>query len=1124
MRSPYLMEAWQELRDGLRGSLVPLMFVGLVGYVLLTMVHADYLRQLGATDVPRNSPHFVYLMTSGQAFWLIFAWAWVYAQAVTRDRAATLHEIVLTAPLSLRGLLLVRFAGATVLACLLGASTAIAVLLVPVLGTAGLIPADAVGPVPIGATLHAFALFVFPSAVGLGALYLVAALKSRSLAGPFGAAAAVVLAWMAAMVVLQGGDISPGIATLIDVSGFAEAKLQTDHWTPLEKATAWLRMSPPLLLNRMLWTALPLLLLSWTLYRLRREDLVLERDVAARAARRSPAKPAVPGPAPPAVVMRPAWWRALLTEARWQFSVSAGSWAFRLILIVWIVTGVAGAYAHLTAHAEGPLVPRAQLLAPFLADLCYVFIVFLIAGFVGTMSRRDALTGFGEIVDATPAPLAVRVLGRAVAAVVLMVLFALVPTVSAWIVMALSAPAFDPWTPLAINALQVAPALCELGMLTFLIHAAVRSAGTAHALSMVVAFIAIVNHEIEVVPYPPAQIGIPAHVSLSELTGWGPWLGLVLASDALKLGVMLLALAVAWLTWRRGTDLRAADRWRAFIHRARGSAGVLAAIAIAIVTLSAWMLYERLVVRGEYASVADRDAEDGAWEARWWGQAAPYSVQGGQVIAQLDPSRKEARIRWRLEGVRSEGGLHAEMPHGMSVEGATVDGAARAVVVAHDHMSIDLGPCAMEGCLVELDLRVDVDDWPIDAPPWLHSSGIWARAENLLPRLGYDPGRLLRAPRVRQVLHLPASAAAVAGGALAAELAVAPAGNWRWSVEVKGAGTAIAFSGATEGPLDFATVWLPQSPLRLEQAGLSIWHGWAHAGVAREVLEDVQAMGDCVAKLVEGVPKVQDVLQVPRDLGHMALHGGVLWIPESDGWDVGPHGVGRWMRRAAIAQTLAARALADAARLRTEPGARWLLDGVAGWAGLECVRRVDGADAWWTLMSRHSEHMVEAMGALSAPVTSLAADGAVPWVDAYAPQATFGWVQSIGEEQARKAISAIVQATRQGVPIVSAVREAVGDSTAAVLMGGPVASDLVVGARQNSQVEIRGQRWGWERGGWTSLATAPRVLLLPELPEQPGRDLGAAPVAASTDQSIVALDAYPAFERSPKDNRWRADP
>ena len=66
----------------LPGPLIPIVFPGLIAYLLLVLLNADYLRDMGATDVPRNSPHLVYLMMSGQAVWLLFVWAWVFAQVV----------------------------------------------------------------------------------------------------------------------------------------------------------------------------------------------------------------------------------------------------------------------------------------------------------------------------------------------------------------------------------------------------------------------------------------------------------------------------------------------------------------------------------------------------------------------------------------------------------------------------------------------------------------------------------------------------------------------------------------------------------------------------------------------------------------------------------------------------------------------------------------------------------------------------------------------------------------------------------------------------------------------------------------------------------------------------------
>ena len=49
-------EAWYEFRAGCRGPLIPIAFPGLITYVILVLLNTDYLRDFGATDVPRNKP------------------------------------------------------------------------------------------------------------------------------------------------------------------------------------------------------------------------------------------------------------------------------------------------------------------------------------------------------------------------------------------------------------------------------------------------------------------------------------------------------------------------------------------------------------------------------------------------------------------------------------------------------------------------------------------------------------------------------------------------------------------------------------------------------------------------------------------------------------------------------------------------------------------------------------------------------------------------------------------------------------------------------------------------------------------------------------------------------------
>ena len=308
---------------------------------------------------------------------------------------------------------------------------------------------------------------------------------------------------------------------------------------------------------------------------------------------------------------------------------------------------------HIVLHADGPLLPRPDLIQPLLAEFYYMVIVVMVAAFVGVMARRDDRVGYGEIADATPAPIGSRVVGRALAAAALTVVFALTPTLAVWIVPALAVPgAFSLMDPLLYFGLAYAPALLELCALVLLAHALIRHAGAAHAAGIICAFVMVINHELGVATYPPAEVGIPPHVALSEFTGWAPWLGQVTTASLFKLALAACVVALAWLAWPRGTALTAPLRWRAGVGRVAGGAGALAAAGIVLAVGSHGVLYEQLVTAGGYRSAAAETADDAAWETRWWAQAAPFRLTGGEVDIVVDLAARRATARWRLASSR----------------------------------------------------------------------------------------------------------------------------------------------------------------------------------------------------------------------------------------------------------------------------------------------------------------------------------------------------------------------------------------------------------------------------------------------------------------------------------------
>lgn len=1123
-------EAWAELRAGLGSGVVALIFVGLTAYLLMVLTSAGYLRELNAVDIPRNAPSLVYLMTSGDAFFLLFAWAWVFAQPVVRDRQAQLHELVLAAPVSLRGLLLGRYLGAVAVAALLGASQMAGFLLAPLLEWVGVVPAGAMGATPWAALGWAWLVFSLPSALGCGAIYMAAALRTRSLVGPFAAASVLMLCWMLAMIVLKEGRMDPFLSTVLDPSGFAEAETQVLQWTPQQKSTALLALSPALQLNRLLWCALPLLGLAWVLWRITREALVLERAPrqrrAVKVARVLAAASAPLTAVSPVATMGIAWVRAAWAEALWQCRMALRGKGLWYSAIGLVLVGVAGGFVHGVGHADGPMVPRPEFLSPVGLKMMFLLIAFVVAAVVGLVWRRDAAPGFGEMLDATPAPDAVRLVGRASAVLAVTVLFALVPGVSGAIVVALAAPAgSDVLLPVVYQLVLLLPALLEMAGVMVLMHALIRPAGPAYAASLLMAFIFIVNHEADLISYPPAEVAIPLHIQLSPLTGWSPWLERLAVGDAWKLALSGLLLALAGLLLLRGTDGRWRVVWRQAARRLRGPIGAATLLCALALAALAPVQQQRLVEQGGYRSTDEEVADDAQWEKRWLGRAGAWTVAGGEIDIDVDAGAATATGRWQLKQVRVERGwLHLSLPPGLTALRAQVAG--RDVTIEHegDHAAADLRSCADSPCDVTLSWQVANPGWDAEGrPPWLLRQGLWARAADLAPRLGIDRERVLRSPADRRLQSLPAGVPGIAAAHATSATGIAPPGDWRWAVRHSAvtAGMADASTGRSQGhALDFAAIRAPAAQTTSIE-GRTYVHDATRRQTADEVAEDLKLMSACVARRVGDAPEVRSVVQMPRGLDQAGLAGMQLLLPEQPGWDVATTGLGRHLRRADMAAALARTQLAGAAQLRSGDGALWMTEGLAGAIGMLCAGDAGGLDAVAALLDRGADVTSQALAASRSPVGNVASAPGKSWFAAYGPLALLGWAgQRTGAD-----IQALVAAVRDnGGDVVGAVRRQFPEDADA-LIGAALASDLRLDAPPTAATaEPRSavtEQWHWERGGWTAdPISARRGLLLVRHDVQSGalRFVAVHDLSGVAEGALV-LDARPGFERAPKDNR-----
>lgn len=1115
-------EAKLEIRAGFRSGIVTLTFFGLVLYLLMCLTNADYMQEMGGAEIPRNSASIIYLMGTGCMFFQFFAWAWIFAQPVLRDRKASLHEVVLTTPNSLNAMLWGRFLGAAVIGAILSAAVLVGFIFAPVLVWMDMAPAASIPATPWGLLLYAWLWLQIPVSLGVGAMYFLGALRTRSLVGPFALAALTLLLWMVGVVVLKGGGISPELATIIDPSLFTFAYDQVEQWTPAQKISSWLPFSGPALANRFVWCVLPLALLAYRLSTATRESLVLAKPGkdGQKTAMTSP-EPASRSPQfAPAKAEAPSFSLALrqfFSETLWRIKQITTTKAYWVGVAILATIGITSSFIHVVWHAEGPMSPGTELLLPLLKDTLFLYIAFMVAALAGFVYRRDDVTGFRDMFSATPVANIVRALSCALAIAILTLILVLVAGVAGALVVLLSGDGGFPIVDALSYQLQViAPPMLEIAMIAFMVHALLRHAGLAYALTMLITFFLILNHELKLVSYPPFEVGIPAHIHLSALDGWAPWRDYLAALDGYKVAIGLLLAAIGGLVMPRGWDSRRQSPLTHLKSRLLSPIGAVLAVAILSLVVLGGTLRTKLVAQGGYQSAQEAHASDAAWESTAVPKAQGFEVVGGDVALTMDLDQRQVRGTWNLDQVMANGpSLSFELPHGFQLGKAIVNGNPVTARVVGDQLFVPLTGCDQPSCQVTLSWSLELQGW--DAEGYgarLGASGVWLRSEDLMPRLGFDPERFVRHPAHRKAARLPESWPTLDPMAVSTFAGVAPRGQWRWQVHGRlGGEMPIMEQGTIEGPLDFGVVWAP-ALASTDSEGLTINHMPGQKLQVAAIARDVSHMRACVHKRLGGYVPVRQVTPWPRLQGRTKVSGETLYLAENPHWDIADQGTGRWLRRAAIARALASHHITATAGIRRVDGAVWLTEGVAGAIGLICVAERDGLDALQLVLARYVDRTNRRFSAAMVPVGPLATAPIDGWARDYAPMAALNWTLAQTPQSFADLLARI--ASEGKVPEV--VAALAGQDAADLMLGPPLSSAIERKDKEGGGMLFEGKRSVWRKGGWQSLdqAAAYRFLTV----DSTRRLVVSDPRDAAVEISkAFILDNWPSFPRDPFQNK-----
>lgn len=762
----------------------------------------------GPGNLPLNAPYTVALSTGLLSLAAIFLAAAFSTDAVVRDVEQRTEEIVHATPVGRAPLLLGRFLGSSAVA------VAAALPLLPGLLLGASMPwhdPARLGPVDLLAYLWPAAILLLPNILlAAAALFAVAALTRRALAGHIAAVALYALYFVAALLtdsplMASSGPAAGSVpgAALLDPTGLSALFEQTRYWTPVERSTRLLRLSGSLLANRLLWVSLAAGLLLLT------HRVVPFRVAAGRVRRRRTAPPAhsppvshVPAAVAPAGPGR--WLRAFLSAARLDLRGLLRSPPGLLLLVLWVGTaGVEVASAVLGGEHGTALLPTTGLLVATLRQpltLYGLLGLIVVSTELVWRERRWQLDG---ILDATPVPAGLFVAAKGTAMAVLVVLLVTIAVLVGLLVQMVRGGADpEPALYLSLYYHQGLP-LVLFGVVTLLVHtlAPYRTLGM-----LLVLAVAVLGRHPELVglDHPLWRFPKAPPVEHTAMNGFGPFAAPFHWSMAYAGAAALLCAVAATGLWRQRSSAGTGARLRR-LARLRGPRRLAAGAALLVLVASGGVILYSTTLLNPYRTpdaICDWRA---AYERRYRPLAGLAQPRIRAITSRLDlyPGERRYRVEGTYRLVNDSGRpvetvLVAVRREAEDVALSLAGGRLVDTDRRFGMLRFELGRPLAPGEETELSFRLAVDHRGFVAgrpDTSIVDNGSFLPGHRVYPTIGYRRSRELTDPVVRRERGLPVepTGAPGAGRPGHGDGGSAPVGGFMdWDLTVSTAGDQIA--------------------------------------------------------------------------------------------------------------------------------------------------------------------------------------------------------------------------------------------------------------------------------------------------------------------------------------------
>ena len=403
-----------DLRYQLRQPL--LWLSGLIfGLMAFGAASSDAVQVGGAVgNVYRNAPMVIAQFLGVFTVVAMFIVTMFIAGSVLRDAELGMSDMIFATPMKKRDYLMGRFVAGLV-ACL---SIFVLISIGIMLGTVmPWVDAARVGPFSIAPYLWGFAVFVIPNLLLIGAFLMLLAATTRSMLLVYVGVIVFFVLWSVAGVFAR--DIgNEWLAVLMDPFGLRAFGRMTRYFSAAEANSGLPPVSGFILVNRLLWSAVAVLLLGLTmaLFKPQRPDTGKRLWGRAKALTSAALAPPAPGTylqVEPQMNAATPWrqcWHLLRFDAMGVFR----SVPFLVLLLVGVANFIGG--ASMSGQMYGTKVyPVTRVMLETMNGSFNFMLVLIVTFYAGELIFKERQLKLAEVVDALPVPNWVPLLAKSLA-------------------------------------------------------------------------------------------------------------------------------------------------------------------------------------------------------------------------------------------------------------------------------------------------------------------------------------------------------------------------------------------------------------------------------------------------------------------------------------------------------------------------------------------------------------------------------------------------------------------------------------------------------------------------------------------------------------------------------------